>query len=165
MIIQNQNHFEMKAREFIDKNYILIRVDDDELLNRIAIIMEEYAIHVLSHSTLSESKVMEVLDDKISIRWKDFKTGIHGKENAAKQISSLSVVDIAQVGEEDWHAPTCSFGTNVCMICGKTVDEHFLPTPEEIENAIQSVLSEYMGPPKNDRVTTKILAALTELNK
>jgi len=25
----------------------------------------------------------------------------------------------------DKHMPACSFGTDICMVCGKTVDEHF----------------------------------------
>ena len=29
------------------------------------------------------------------------------------------------------HSPACEFGTNKCMICGKTVDEHFHSGPKE----------------------------------
>jgi hypothetical protein len=47
----------------------------------------------------------------------------------------------------------------------KPVSEKFHYQKEHhIKNAIQSVLSEYMGPSKNDRVTTKILTSIKELN-
>ena len=55
------------------------------------------------HPTLSESKVMEVLDDLLIIQ-SETHVGpltIIGKEKAATVICSLSVVDIAQVGEGD----------------------------------------------------------------